>query len=187
MKNNAPIAPKEAFIEFLKEFVQESDRAAIVLGSAKIEELLGELITSRLVPPTKGKEDLVDQGKALAAFHVRLIAAKRLGLIDDEFSHNIDVFRRLRNQFVHTLGSSIEKEPHSDRVQQICQPYRDFRIYQDGIEAVQQQNLSLTKRGAALRVTLALMIVRLERACQDTDPLQPSITFSLTSEHWLAK
>ena len=46
---------------------------------------------------------------------------------------------------------------------------------------------ALSDIGASFRVTLALMIARLERAYQETQPLTPSTTLSLTSEHWLAK
>ncbi len=61
MSNN-DIAPKEAFMTFLREFVQESDRAAVVLGSAKLESLLGEAIKKRLTPAPGKKDDLVDRG-----------------------------------------------------------------------------------------------------------------------------
>ncbi len=100
---------------FAKEFHTESDRAAVVLGVAKLDELLGELLQRFLLPktnhPNDGDELLgvvagVGGGteKGLSTFSARIHAAYRLGLISKNFRDSINTVRTIRNAFAHRVS-----------------------------------------------------------------------------------
>ena len=87
---------KESFLEFIKEFVNESDRAVVVLGAAELDYLLAELIKKALLPSEGKKQDpFVDRGP-LWSFSSRINAAYRFGLIDEEFKGAIHCIRESR-------------------------------------------------------------------------------------------
>src|ERR1041384_5909756 len=90
-----------AFGHFMRDFLKESDRAAVILGAAKIDALLCAMIESALRPVTSGEDDLLEGDAPLSTFSARIRVAYRLGLIDADFAKLLHVLRKLRNSFAH--------------------------------------------------------------------------------------
>jgi len=78
------------FEAFYEEFVSDSDRAAVVLGAAKIDDILARILSARLVRCVDEKSD-------------ELLNAFRLGLISKEFRRSLHLIRKIRNTFAHDL------------------------------------------------------------------------------------
>lgn len=74
------------FSELMDEFVAESNRAAVVLGAAKLDALLYAVIDRFLIPSPTGSDDLLDGDAPLATFSSRICLCHRLGFIDGHFA-----------------------------------------------------------------------------------------------------
>lgn len=59
-KYSPATAKTQQFISFIKEFLEESDRAAVVLGAAKIDILLHQILKKVLLPSPRGDDELLD-------------------------------------------------------------------------------------------------------------------------------
>ncbi len=180
------MSPEDRFVEFLKEFINESDRAAVVLGAARIDILLKQLIEKGLLPRIKEQQDELLDGP-LWPFGARVMMAYRLGLIDDELRRATDLIRKIRNPFAHSPDQHLDNESHCDRVRTLCIPYQELKIFSEGVAILKQKNPEMTTISAMFRVALALIAVRLERAIDEMQQIVPSRTFRLTSEHWLVQ
>ena len=85
--------------EFLKEFNKESDRGAVLIASAVLDEWLSEILLSFL-SDTKSSKDLIEGFNApLGTFSARVCAAYSLGLIQDNEFREITIIRKIRNEF----------------------------------------------------------------------------------------
>ena len=119
----ADVAAKEAFA-LRSDLADESDRAAVIIAAAKLDNELRDLIVSRLVPSPTSEDDLVDGDRALGAFSARIKMAYRLGLIDAEVARSLDIVRRIRNQFAHEAhASSLSSSEHVQRVKELAKPF----------------------------------------------------------------
>ncbi len=164
------------FADFMKEFLMESDRAAVVLGACKIDMLLAETLSKFLLPTKGPTDDLLGGDGPLSTFSARIKMCNRLGIIDDNFARLLNVFRRLRNEFAHHVGSSsLSEEPARDRVRALAQPFlkhEHFRKLQAaaGLQMARDSDDS----GVLLRATLAVFYVQLVFLCAQTSPPKPA-------------
>ena len=100
---------REAFEKFLDEFKSESDRAAVILGAAKLDILLYQLLTKFLIASPAGTDELFDGDAPLGTFSSKINLAHRLGLIDKDFSRALHLIRKIRNSFAHEIsGTTLE-------------------------------------------------------------------------------
>ena len=60
--STAILAP---FLAFLNDFLKESDRAAVVVGAAKLGILLRQLLQRFLLPATGSSDELIDTERSL--------------------------------------------------------------------------------------------------------------------------
>jgi len=108
-----------------KEFEKESDRAVVVLGAAKLDNLLYQLLAARLIPCSSGDDELLDGDRPLSTFSSRINIAYRLGLITHNFAKALHLVRKLRNDFAHEYsGISIAAGPQRDRIDALIHPLR---------------------------------------------------------------
>lgn len=173
---------KEAFEEFVREFKNESDRAAVILGAAKLDLLLYQLIEKYLLPSPTGKDNLLDSESALGTFSARINAAYRLGLIDADFARALHLIRKTRNAFAHEVaGCTLQSGAHRDRVREITAPFMKYQGFYD----VRKQHFQ-DERGPHIdfRVALAIMAGRLEKAFLDVERLSSVHQKTLIGENW---
>lgn len=154
----------DEFRKFAQEFKNESDRAAVILGTAQLDLLLFQLLDCTLLPVTGGKDELLEGDSPLATFSSRINICYRLGLIEPEFVRALHLVRRIRNSFAHEVSSAtLATGAHRDRVRELIVPFannwglKDIRDrYFDGDESP----------GAMFRACIALMSIRLDGAIQ---------------------
>jgi hypothetical protein len=103
---------------FLLEFKKESDRAAVILTAAMLDEALKDLLEAFLVPCPSSEDKLFDGASApMSSFSSRIECAYRLGLISRDFSRCIHIVRRIRNAFAHDVaGCTFAAHSVSSRV-----------------------------------------------------------------------
>lgn len=156
------------FKKFVEEFKSESDRAAVILGAAKLDVLLYQLLQAALRPCTGKSDELLDGDSPLATFSARIAMSHRLGLIDDDFCRALHLIRRIRNSFAHELsGISLDSGAHRDRIRELVAPLKKHESFDYVLEKYFGD-----KAGSAgeFRTAVALASLRLEGACNDTTP-----------------
>lgn len=97
------------FTEFMNEFNKESDRGAALNAAAVIDEWLQNILEAFLAN-NKSAKDLVSGFNApLGDFSSKAVAAHALGLVQDNEFHEINLIRKIRNEFGHNWkGVSFE-------------------------------------------------------------------------------
>ncbi|WP_226661688.1 hypothetical protein [Microbulbifer aggregans] len=162
------------FRKFVEEFSNESDRAAVILGAAKLDELLYQLVKARLIPDSGGRDELLDGDGPLGTYSSRISMAFRLGLITAEFCRALHLIRRIRNSFAHEIaGCTLETGAHADRVRELARPFLHLDF------CVQFRKLLFTSEhregpSTNFRVVLAIISANLERLILDIAPLESS-------------
>jgi len=107
---------------FAKELESESDRAAAVLSAAYLDLQLFHLLSAFLVDNSRERGELLGNeysggDKPLGTFSARIRASYCLGLIGEIEHHDLDLIRRIRNEFAHQLhGLTFE----SDQIKGRC-------------------------------------------------------------------
>lgn len=111
----------EAFDEFVHQFKEETDRAAVILGTSKLDFLLSQLINHFLVSNYNKSDDLFDGDGPLSTFSAKINLAFRLGLIDAQFARALHVVRRIRNDFAHGVyDAKLNTGSHRDRIRELA-------------------------------------------------------------------
>lgn len=109
------------FSEFLKEFQTETDRGAVLVGAALIDDRLERLLRSHFLGVKESSELLVGANAPLGSFSARIKTAYCLGLITDMEHHECDIIRRVRNEFAHKLHGLTFKD---QKVKDLCNNLR---------------------------------------------------------------
>lgn len=170
------------FKKFAEEFSSESDRAAVILGAAKLDILLFQLLQKVLRPSTTRNDELLEGDSPLGTFSSRALLCHRLGLIDDELFRSINLVRRIRNSFAHELsGVSLETGAHRDRIRELVSPMRDHGAFQWLTTDIYQHGEGPSKE---FRVAVALISLRLEGAFDDQKPIYERNPMTLMPPEW---
>jgi len=173
-----PDLHQASFGSFMKEFVGESDRAAVILGAAMVERLLGQILEKHLLPSTGTTDELLEGDTPLATFSAKIKACHRLGILDDRFISLLNTFRRLRNNFAHETGANtLSGGAARDRVAALAEPFINSRMYQSlagKIAEVTKHEVS--DSGVTFRAVLAIFHLELGHVLEAIEPLQPSYT-----------
>lgn len=103
--------------EFLNSFNKESDRGAVLLATSILDEWLLDIIQSYLINDKVSNELLLGFGAPLGTFSARIKAAFSLGLIEKNEFEEINIIRKIRNEFGHSWkGVSFE----SPKIEKEC-------------------------------------------------------------------
>jgi hypothetical protein len=164
-----------SFTEFMGGFSSESDRAAVILGAARIDLGLYHVLQHVMLPNTSKSDDLLEGDSPLSTFSARINICHRLGLIDAKLTRSLHLIRKIRNIFAHeTSGSSLNSGSHRDRVRELCSPFLEYKTY------VPFRDKHFSKfEGASrdFRAITALIVMRLDGAMKylhsfrDDDPI----------------
>ncbi|MCB0343981.1 MAG: hypothetical protein KDD66_02645 [Bdellovibrionales bacterium] len=121
----------EEFERFIDDFVNESERAAVVIGCAKLDSLLLQILSKVLIAPTTADDPFLEGGTApLGTFSSRINACYRIGLIDAPLSRALHLLRKIRNDFAHESFSISLAEPrYTDRVRELIAPFKDGKEF----------------------------------------------------------
>ena len=127
-KQPVPAADMKAFGAFIAEFKNESDRAAVILGAAKIDVMLYQLLQNTLRPSTAKNDELLDGDSPLATFSARISLCHRLGLIDDNFCRALHMIRKIETLLLMKSAASASTPAH-DRIRELVGPLRGNRAF----------------------------------------------------------
>jgi DNA-binding MltR family transcriptional regulator len=103
------------------EFAKESDRAAVILTAAMLDNALYQLLRTVLVADTSSTDELLEGANApLSTFSSRIHAAYRLGLLSKRFARDLHLVRNIRNAFAHNItGCAFDEGGVRSRVTEL--------------------------------------------------------------------
>ena len=113
---------------FFDELQAESDRGATILASVWIENLLerklGTLFTKG---NSKTRQKLYDLNGPFSSFSSKILAAYSLGWIDSDIFNDINLVRKIRNEFAHKLhGVDLESSKIRGLIDEFKTPCRYY-------------------------------------------------------------
>lgn len=121
----------------MSHFLKESDRAAVIVTSVMFENALKALLMRSFVANPSSTDELFDGGNApLSSFSARIAIAHRMGLITARFAKNLNLIRKIRNEFAHNLeGCDFNQARIKDQVQELykSQIYGEVRAVGKGV------------------------------------------------------
>lgn len=177
-----PERTRKEFEEFAREFKRESDRAAVILGASKLDQLLGMIIEKYLLPCTSPTDQLFSNNGPLGVFSSKIDFSYRLGLIDSQFCKSIHLVRRIRNSFAHEVyGAQLNSGAHRDRVKALVAPFSGHAWFSH------IKNTYFHDEGedrSEFSSILGLMIVRLEVGVNYTNTVNDEEAISIAPEKY---
>ncbi len=107
----------------------ESERAAVILGVAEIDQALRDLLESFFLPPSAASKKygftLFGQDEPAGTLSARIELAYRAGLIPAWCQREAHVLRRIRNEFAHkTLAYTLASSPARELLLTLEMPKR---------------------------------------------------------------
>jgi hypothetical protein len=165
--------------KFVGEFIGESDRAAVIIGVAKIDDLLRRLLQRVLLPASGKRDDFVEYEGPIGTLHSRIEMCFRMGLLDAAFARILHLLRKLRNDFAHeAAGVNLESGSHRDRLNEILIDFKDSQMFL-GMKKVYPSGYP--QHASDFRTVIAMLMFLLEVQIRIAEPLDVG-TFKLA---WL--
>jgi len=168
----------QELMSFIAEFSEEEDRAAVILGAARLDILLGQMLKAVLRPHPGKEDDLLDENSPLGTFSARIKMAHRLHLIDDAFARSLNLVRRIRNDFAHeTTAMTLNSGGHRDRVRELVRPFKALSGWSSWVETF--GDASKIGPQDDFRCALGLMLSHLDTAAENLTTMVPNRSVSL--------
>ena len=169
------------FKAFANEFRSESDRAAVILGAAKLDLLLFQIL-QRAFKPVPSRDELLEGDCPIGTFSARIAVTHRLGLIDSDFARALNLVRKIRNSFAHELsGVSLNAGAHRDRIRELTSSFEGHGCFKWLLSSFFPDESSASE----FRAAVALMCLRLEGLFGDRNvPLFRKTSMTLLPPSW---
>ena len=102
----------DALAEFsqLFDYGEKNDRAIAIVGATFLEILLEHILRAFLIDDEKSVGRLLEYDQPLRSFGGKITLVYCLGLIYKPVRDDLDLVRKIRNQFAHELDASFEHE-----------------------------------------------------------------------------
>ncbi len=171
------------FYSFIEDFNYETDRAAVILGAAKLDTQLNHLLKKVLVPITSKNDELFEGDSPLASLSAKTLLAYRLGLIDSKFTQALNLIRKIRNTFAHEgRDCKLDYGPESDRIRELRLIFSESKAF----ESIKKRYFpsSYYTPSADFRTALAMVVVRMQAVIEYATPLPSNHAFPLIVAAW---
>ena len=99
---------------FLKSSNNETDRGRALVVASLIDEMLEEILRSYLLDNNQTKKLFESANAPLSNFSSKALLCCSLGLIKKEEYKDINIIRRIRNEFAHNIMCSFDQQRISD-------------------------------------------------------------------------
>lgn len=103
------------FRQLLDELNAESPRGGVMVACATLDDLLAKAIAARLIDDAHVSKLIDGFNAPLGTFSSRIIAAFALGVISKIEFDDLQVIRKIRNDFAHRTGVSFADPSISDK------------------------------------------------------------------------
>ena len=138
--------------EFTREFNSETDRGAALTAATYLDERLNEILNEYLADVDATKELLSGFNAPLSTFSARTKACYSLGLIQENEYSELNIIRKIRNEFGHSWKNVSFK---NQNIVDLCNnlPYR-------GPSETEESSTARSRFDAAVVLLLADLLWR---------------------------
>ena len=148
---------------FLSHLLMQGDRAAVVLGAARLdvapEAALRSLMSHH--PDGQDKDNLFDPDRPLGTLSAKIALAHRLDVIDQDVEHALQIIRKIRNEFAHSIeDETLSVQRHRDRLRSSTSRVREMAVW--NATAIHFEALSISDALKEFALLLLIIIVNLE-------------------------
>lgn len=152
----------KGFYAFIGELTKETDRAAVILGAAKLDLLLYQILQKYLVPISGSEDKFLNSDGPLSSFNAKIHMTYRLGLINSLFARSLHLIRKIRNDFAHEVeGCSLDSGAHRNRIIELIAPIKNLESFKYICKVyIKEGKLSL--HSIYFRVILGHIVIDLE-------------------------
>ena len=98
----------EKFWPYMELLENESDRGKVLVSTGFIEQQLKEILLAFTVEGSGGEGLLEGANAPLGTFSSRILACYALGLISESEHHDLNLVRKIRNDFAHDIHTNFE-------------------------------------------------------------------------------
>lgn len=172
-----------SWFEVVDAFAEESDRAAVILAAAKLDELLYQLLQATLQPPPSARDELLDTECPLSTFSAKIHLCHRLDLMDARFARALHLVRRIRNSFAHeSTKATLDSSPHRDRIRELTALWSsrdELDNLADLLAAGSFKDRSIP--AVAFFSAAAVLMLRLQHCGRHVDRIRSKVTAQLDS------
>ena len=103
--------PLDYWNKFFEELQNESPRAAVIIAGAFLDSQLKDLLSKFFVDDPKVVDKLLGIDRPLSSFSSHIKTAYCLGLISKNIYQDLQVIRKIRNNFAHKTHGYTFDEP----------------------------------------------------------------------------
>lgn len=144
--------------DFTVTTIQDKHKAIVLSAAARLDVIL-EKILKKLMQPCSGNADnLFDTERPLSSFSAKINLAYRLGVIDSNFEHALQMVRKIRNRFAHSKTVlNLSSSPYKDWVNELVRDVKkDGNSFDSMAEGLKEANYSsdLTDFASAVIILL---------------------------------
>jgi len=131
-------AMADRFLALKKQLRSETDRGAVIVAAALLEDTLEHMLSARLVPSPERDDELFSGPYApLSTFSAKIDFAYRIGLIRLSVRSSLHLLRKIRNEFAHSaMEGSFESQSVSSRLREL------FKLNKTVFEAIHEDIVS---------------------------------------------
>lgn len=122
------------YMAFRRELTKESDRGCALLAAANLDSMLEDLLRRKLIGSKAHKDSLFGYTGPVGSFSSRILLSYSIGLISEDCLHDIQIIRKIRNDFGH-MPTIISFE--DDKMKSLCQSLR-LNAYAKSVRARQK-------------------------------------------------
>ena len=103
-----------------------------------------------------------------------------MGLIDKDFEYSLQVVRKIRNSFAHSIeNETLSKSSHHDRLFEVTKILSGYEGTQLMAPTMGQEKSSISKDFASFCGVLTVLVIGLSIAAHIAEPVKPTHTFKL--------
>lgn len=115
----------QSYVELFSDLEHESERGAVLLTAAALDDALKDLLRIRLVQ-AKSTDELFDGTAPLATFSARINLSFSVGVISQQEHSLLHKLRKIRNDCAHVRAIRFHEAPLRDRCLALKFPYGEI-------------------------------------------------------------
>jgi hypothetical protein len=154
------------FVSFLNYLNEESDRGKVLIAAAMLDDLLLKSLQAFLIDGKSASKLINGFNAPLGTFSARIEAAFAMGLLNEIEYRELNLIRKIRNEFAHTIEITFENPV----LKQYCQSLNySAKSYGDVIVSASGQ-FTTSATSLILNLTNRPHYVSLKRLSVETWP-----------------
>jgi hypothetical protein len=158
--------------EFVSMFRSETDRACAVLGAALLDSLREQLLRHCMI------SDICDRlfrpSEILSDYSAKIQLSNSLALLSDGEARELNLIRKIRNQFAHNIESplSFDKPPVRDQTNELAYPSILVEVHSKTKNQIPEEELAALRTSPRRRfeVSVGLMASLIKMKADTLNP-----------------